>query len=285
MKWVRGVVGLAAGVVVAAACTGRSDEEGATLPSYWTAPSNGMEFVLIPAGSFRMGLLHPPDDLRPAPVHPVTIGAPFYMATHEVTQGEWLDLMGSNPSQFAECGLDCPVESVSWHDVQEFLARLGEANPGETFRLATEAEWEYACRAGTEARYGGGVDTLTADLANFDGRIPFEGRVTDDFIGQPTPVGQYPPNPWGLRDMAGNVWEWVADEYCPYAAGAARDPVQSCGTDTIPIRGGSWYFSANAARCGRRYTHDRDDSGFSLGFRVVREVPPEHALPDGARAG
>jgi formylglycine-generating enzyme required for sulfatase activity len=230
-----------------------------------------MEFVLIQPGVFVMGLVRPPQDLRPAPPHEVTLGESFYMARHEVTQDEWRSVMGTEPSHFSDCGASCPVESVSWLDVNVFLVRFSEQNPGETFRLPTEAEWEYACRAGSGDRYGGVVDTLHATAANYDGRIPFDGRVADNFEGRPTRVGTYPPNPWGLYDFAGNVWEWVADEYCPYPTGAVANPAQSCGTDTIPIRGGSWYFSAGAARCGRRYTHHREDSGFSLGFRVVRK--------------
>jgi hypothetical protein len=113
---------------------------------------------------------------------------------------------------------------------------------------------------------------LSPTLANYDSRIPFEGVADTVLVGSSVMVGSYPPNAFGLHDLVGNVWEWTEDEYCPYSSSSAVDPVQSCGSDTIPIRGGSWYFSAGAARCGRRYTHARGDSGFSLGFRVLREV-------------
>jgi formylglycine-generating enzyme required for sulfatase activity len=165
------------------------------------------------------------------------------------------------------------VETVSWHDVEEFLERLQAVNPGERFRLPTEAEWEYACRAGSTSRYGSGVDTLHPELANYDARIPFDGVAAERLVGRPLPVGSFPPNAWGLYDVAGNVWEWTGDEYCPYPRGSVVDPIARCGTDTVAIRGGSWLFSANAARCGRRYTHARKDSGYGLGFRVVRDVP------------
>jgi len=232
-----------------------------------------MEFVLVAPGEFRMGLSRDPDELRPAPAHMVRVTQPFYLGRFEVTQGQWRTVMGERPSYFQDCGDSCPVERVSWLDVQEFLARLGSMNPGERFRLPTEAEWEYACRAGSESRYGSGVDTLRPALANYDSRLTFGGVVDTAFVGRPTPAGTYPPNDFGLQDMLGNVWEWTDDEYCPYPRSAVVDPSARCGTDTIAIRGGSWYFSADAARCGRRYTHARGDSGFSLGFRVVRSLP------------
>lgn len=230
-----------------------------------------MEFVLVPAGEFFMGLPAGEIDVRPAPRHRVRLSRPFYLGRFEVTQAQWGRVMGTAPSQLSECGPNCPVESVSWEDVRSFLERLSELNPGERFRLPTEAEWEYACRFGGNARYGQ-ADTLSPSLANYDSRIPFEGVQDTVFIGSSLSVGSYPPNPLGLHDIVGNVWEWTEDEYCPYSRSAEVDPFQRCGSDTIPIRGGSWYFSAGAARCGRRYTHAREDSGFSLGFRVLREV-------------
>ena len=164
------------------------------------------------------------------------------------------------------------METVSWLDVQRFIERLNARDSTHQFRLPTEAEWEYVCRAGSRSRYGGEIDTLRPALANYDPRIPFDGLADTGFIGQPLPVGSYAPNPWGLFDLSGNVWEWTADEYCPYARGTSVDPIGMCDSDTIAIRGGSWAFSANAARCGRRYTHDRRDSGYSLGFRLARDV-------------
>ena len=238
----------------------------------WYEPTTGMEFIRVEAGEFEMGLRpDEPSDTRPAPVHAVAITKSFYMGRFEVTQAQWARVMDTAPSQFVGCG-ECPVESVSWHEAQAFLRRLENANPGERFRLPTEAEWEYACRAGSNARYGGS-DTLGPGLANYDGRIPFDGIAREHFVGHPVAVGSYPPNAWGFQDLQGNVWEWAQDEYCPYPRGGVTDPVGRCGTDTIPIRGGSWHFSADAARCGRRFTHARGDSGFSLGFRIVREIP------------
>jgi formylglycine-generating enzyme required for sulfatase activity len=264
-------------VLAMAACAGPNDDPAA---ASWTEPLTGMEFVLVPAGEFIMGLNRGPSDVRPAPSHRVRLSQPFYLGRFEVTQSQWSQVMGANPSQLLECGPDCPVESVSWNDVTLFLERLSALTPGERFRLPTEAEWEYACRSGTEYRHGS-ADTLSPESANYDSRIPFAGAQDTVFLGSTTPVGSYPPNRFGLHDMLGNVWEWTADEYCPYGDSPSVDPAGHCGTDTIPIRGGSWYFSANAARCGRRFTHAREDSGFSLGFRIVRE-PPAATGTDGS---
>lgn len=209
-----------------------------------------------------------PDDLRAAPPHRVRLTEPFWIGRTEVTQDQWRAVMGSNPAAFGDCGGTCPVESVSWTSVQAFLRRLEGLSPGERYRLPTEAEWEYVCRAGSELRYGG-VDTLDATRANIDPTIPFETPDSSPFVGRPVPVGTYAAIPLGLHDVHGNVWEWTEDEYCPYG-GDATDPRGRCGSDTVVIRGGSWAFSRNAARCGRRYVHHRDDRGYSLGFRVVR---------------
>lgn len=253
-------------IVLMVACSGRPSD------TTWVEPSTGMEFVLIEGGEFQMGLrASEPSDVRLAPLHSVELSEPFYLGRFEVTQQQWRQVMGVNPSHFGDCGGSCPVENVTWHDVQIFLRRLGVGTPGWTFRLPTEAEWEYACRAGTGWRYGI-TDTLDSSLANYDTRIPFDGIQGETFLGTPTPVGSFQANPMGLYDLSGNVWEWVQDEYCPYPPGPVTAPFGTCGTDTIPIRGGSWHFSANAARCGRRFTHHRNDHGFSIGFRVVAQM-------------
>jgi formylglycine-generating enzyme required for sulfatase activity len=254
--------------IVACGSPAPGERVGAT----WQDPVTGMEFVRVPAGEFVMGLREGESDVRNAPSHGVRLTRSFYLGRFEVTQAQWHRVMGTDPSQLSECGPDCPVESVSWHEVRDFLERLTELNPGERFRLPTEAEWEYVCRAGGEARYGE-TDTLDPTLANYDSRIPFDGVADTVFMGSSARVGSYSANVLGLHDLLGNVWEWTEDEYCPYSDSSVIDPVQHCGSDTIPIRGGSWYFSAGAARCGRRYTHAREDSGFSLGFRVLRESP------------
>jgi len=236
----------------------------------WIEPVTGIEFVWIPPGSFRMGSPPgEPEDVRPAPVHEVRLTHGFWMARTEVTQAEWQRVMGDNPSWFPECGPRCPVERVNWYDVRSFIERLRQRSDQPGLRLPTEAEWEYACRAGTTTAFSTGAD-LTTGQANYDGRMPYPGRPEGGFRGGPTPVASFAPNPWGLYDMHGNVWEWTEDEYCPYATGPVTDPIGACGSGIENIRGGSWYFSASSARCGRRYTHKPEDRGFSIGFRLVR---------------
>ena len=219
-------------------------------PADFTHRATGMKFVLVPAGSFvRAG-------------KEITISEPFYLGAYEVTQGEWQRVMGANPSHFRDGGPRAPVEEVNWLEVQEFVRRLGAG-----FRLPTEAEWEYACRAGTL------LDApVTTAAANYDGRYPMAGQPRGEWRGRTTRAGSFSPNAWGLYDMRGNVWEWCEDDYCAYAELPDRDPVGRCHSGLQVIRGGSWYFNAESARCGTRYTHRASDRGFSLGFRVVRDA-------------
>ena len=236
----------------------------------WVEPRTGITFVRIPAGEFTMGApLDEPfrrDDEVP---HRVRISRPFLMSQTEVTQRQWMAVMGNNPSTFQAAGLDAPVESVTWNEVQEFLRRLNARNGGARFRLPTEAEWEYACRAGSTSAYSGGP-RLTTDAANYDGRYPLPGQENGRFRGSTTPVRSFAPNAWGLYDLHGNVWEWCADEFCPYPAGPVTDPFNRCGSRYKVIRGGSWYFGADSARSALRYTHEPHLRGFSIGFRLVR---------------
>jgi len=244
---------------------------GCSRPQRWTEPHARMTFALVPSGRFTMG--GPVGELgREAQElpHEVAISRPFYMGIHEVTQQQWQQVMGSNPSWFRDCGSDCPVERVSWQQVQAFIARLNRLS-SQRFRLPTEAEWEFACRAGTATPFSTGAD-LTTVQANYDGEGPYGSSPPGRFRRTTTAVGSFPPNAFGLHDMHGNVWEWTQDCHCPYRAGSVIDPVGACATDFKVIRGGSWYFDANSARCALRYTHRPQDSGFSLGFRVVRPM-------------
>lgn len=240
-------------------------------PARWTEPVAGIEFALIPAGEFQMGSPESEPGHEPGEVlHRVRLTHPFYLGTTEVTQAQWTRVMGGNPSNFRSCGADCPVEGVSWFDVQRFLVRLTRLS-GRSFRLPTESEWEYACRAGSTAAYSFGPD-LTPDRANYDARDTRRGEPAGRFRGAPVAVRSFQANAFGLYDMHGNVWEWTDDEYCPYPRGAAVDPLARCGSPLRVIRGGSWAFDAGSARCALRYTHRPRDSGYSLGFRLARSI-------------
>jgi formylglycine-generating enzyme required for sulfatase activity len=211
----------------------------------FTEPVTGMQFVRISKGTFTMGSPKTePNRGEDEEQHSVTVAKDFWMGSTEVTQQQWSKIMGNNPSFHQNCGAQCPVENVTYFDIQEFLRRLNELSSGGTYRLPTEAEWEYACRAGTVTPFAFG-DTLTTKQARFD---------ADD---GPVPVKSFPANTWGLFDMHGNVWEWTSDWY-------------DSGQTKRVIRGGSWYFGADSARCALRYTHAPKDRGFSLGFRVAR---------------
>jgi formylglycine-generating enzyme required for sulfatase activity len=240
---------------------------GCGSPRQWTEPTTGMRLVRLPAGSFMMG--SPATELgREAEEtpHPVRVRA-FDLGVTEVTQGQWRRVMGSNPSWFATCGDDCPVEKVSWNDVQVFLGKL-RASTGKPFRLPTEAEWEYACRAGTSTPFSTG-ESLTTAQANYDGEGPYAGAPPGEFRRRTTPVASFAPNGFGLYDMHGNVWEWTSDWHCPYPVGDDSGAAGKCQTEYKVIRGGSFYFDASSARCALRYTHRPQDSGLSVGFRVA----------------
>jgi len=227
-------------------------------PGDWIEPTTGMVFVEIPAGTFVMGSpAGEPGREAQERQHDVVISHAFLLGKYEVTQRQWKAVMGRNPSNFTGGSGDLPVEQVNWPEVQSFLGRLNSRTPGSRFRLPTEAEWEYACRAGTKTAYSTG-ESLTPAQANYSTK-------------QTSAVGSFAANAWGIHDMHGNVWEWTQDEHCPYAGGRAVDPTSACGSPLKVIRGGSWYFAADSARCALRYTHRPDDRGFSLGFRVARE--------------
>lgn len=251
-------------VLMVAACTGAPS----LAQESWIEPFTGMRFQKIPAGEFVMGSPgSEPGRETQERQHRVRLTGSFWLGTFEVTQREWRLITGSAPSHFDDGNNLRPVENVTWYDVQRFLEELGRRSSGSRFRLPTEAEWEYACRAGTTTAYAFGP-VLEHAQANF-AESPERAAAGE---GTTLGVGSFPPNAWGLHDMHGNVWEWTSDEFCPYAGEPASDPRPACGASLKVIRGGSFYFGADSARCGLRYTHDPGDRGFSLGFRVVREV-------------
>ncbi|HUF11218.1 MAG TPA: SUMF1/EgtB/PvdO family nonheme iron enzyme [Rhodothermales bacterium] len=242
----------------------------------------GMHFTRIPAGAFEMGSTNGGSDERP--VHSVTISRDFYIGTYEVTQGQWQAVTGSNPSHFGSCGADCPVETVTWFDVIGFANALSSAEGmspcydssgnviggagGDVYmctgyRLPTEAEWEYAVRAGTTTEYSFGDDA---------GQLGQFGWYRENSSSTTHPVGQKQPNPWGLYDVHGNVWEWVHDWYSSsyYGSSPASDPSGPSTGSVGVFRGGGWgngeYHQRSAVR-GRDSPGDDDDE---LGFRLLR---------------
>jgi formylglycine-generating enzyme required for sulfatase activity len=236
-----------------------------------TEPRTGMTLVPIAAGSFVMGS-PPGEPARGADEvpHRVTLTRPFLLGHHEVTQAEWRTVIGTSPSHFADCGPRCPVEHINFPEIEEFLRRLNRASDELRFRLPTEAEWEYACRAGTTTPFSTGANLTTAQ-ANYNGMFPYRGFAAGRYRAQPTPAGTFAPNSWGIVDMHGNVWEWTADWYGEYPDHPVEDPRGAAAGSKKVIRGGSWYFDANSARCALRYTHSPHDRGFSLGFRVAAD--------------
>ncbi|WP_394697693.1 formylglycine-generating enzyme family protein [uncultured Methanomethylovorans sp.] len=221
--------------------------------------SIGMEFVLIPSGEFEMGS----DDLDPyeTPVHEVTIENAYYLGKYEVTQEQWVEIMGANPSKFE--GDNNPVEYVSWDDVQEFVKKLNAKEGTDKYRLPSEAEWEYACRAGTITKYSFGDDESI--LGHYAWYYDNSGYETH-------PVGQKRPNPWGLYDMHGNVAEWVQDELHDSYNGAPTDGSAWEDGNILyrEFRGGSYFFSSQFS--ANRAFADPSFRYRYVGFRLVREV-------------
>jgi formylglycine-generating enzyme required for sulfatase activity len=222
-----------------------------------------MQLVAIRPGSFLMGSERSADW---KPVHEVKFAKPFYMGRHEVTQELWEKVMGANPSHF-KCATN-PVEQVNWDDCQNFLAKLNAKVPGRSFRLPTEAEWEYACRAGStnDFCYGNG-DGLLREYAWY---ISNSDNMTH-------PVGGKQPNAWGLFDMHGNVWEWCQDIYRENYIGAPTDGrawTQAQGSVTNRVlRGGSWYSEPSVLRSANRGRAASGFPGICYGLRVVTGTP------------
>jgi formylglycine-generating enzyme required for sulfatase activity len=225
-----------------------------------------MEFVLIPPGSFMMG---DEDGYRgEKPVHKVTITKPFYLGKYEVTQEEWQAVMGVNPSHFK--GPRNPVEMVGWSECDAFLKKLNEklGSSGAKFSLPTEAQWEYACRAGTTTTWSFGDDPA---------KLGDHAWWRDNANGTPHPVGQRKPNAWGLYDMHGSMWEWCADwdalDY--YAKSPVEDPTGPDSGVGRVSRGGSWAtFRADAFRCAYRTAFSPRARFSEIGFRVARTLTP-----------
>jgi formylglycine-generating enzyme required for sulfatase activity len=245
----------------------------------------GMTFNLIPAGTFMMG--SPETELgrhNNEIQHQVTLTQDYYMQTTEVTQGQWRAVMGQNPSHFQNCGENCPVENVSWDDVQEFLRRLNAQLKDEyEYRLPTEAQWEYAARAGSNTSFYGGditepngndpiLNTLGWYYENSDtgysGCSERDGRCMG-----PQPVGGKSANDWGLFDMYGNVYEWCSDWYGGYPTGSVTDPLGPSSGDKRVLRGGGWINEARICRSASRGGYEPGDRDNGGGFRLTASIP------------
>jgi hypothetical protein len=198
----------------------------------------------------------------------VSLKKDYYIQTTEVTQGQWKSIMGYNPSGFRNCGDDCPVEQISWHDAQKFINKLNLKEIGNHYRLPTEAEWEYAARAGTNTPYSYGK-CISSDQANYEGDNPNKGCPHVLYRGSTIPVGKLEPNKYGLFDMYGNVFEWCQDWYADYPSGDLVNPTGPLTGKEKIRRGGYWNPSATTYDSATRNSVSPDESNDSTGFRLV----------------
>ena len=242
-------------------CCSPSDKTGVKPGKVWKDPTLGMEFVWAPGGCYEMGCGSRTSECQEheRPEHTVCVSG-FWIGKYEVTQGQWKGLMGDNPAQFNKCGDNCPVEQVSWNDAVDFAERLSRKT-GHTFRLPTEAEWEYACRSGGMGeKYSGGdnVDAIAWYTNN-------SGWKTNR-------VGRKRSNGLGIYDMSGNVWEWCSDWYANdyYDRSPKDNPQGSSGGQYRVNRGGSWNDLPGYVRCSNRYGDWPDNRYYLMGFRLVR---------------
>ena len=225
-------------------------------------PSTGTEFVAVKGGCYRMGDASGSGEADERPVHETCVGD-FLLGKYEVTQGEWKRVMGRNQSYFSACGDKCPADSVSWNDVQEFIKKLNKLS-GRSYRLPTEAEWEYACRSGGKEQTFCGGDEANPLAWHYD----TAGSATH-------PVGLLKPNGLGLYDMSGNVWEMVQDRYGKgYYASSPKDNPQGPPTGYFRVgRGGSWFIDPRSVRAAGRYRLDPTERFNIFGFRLAAPAP------------
>ncbi len=247
-----------------------------------------LDLVWIPPGTFRMGSPKSEKGRQPDEIyHRVTISKGFWMSKYEITQAQWKAVMGNNQSDFRngdnvrvkkptyfEAGnsstfrgdSNLPVDSVSFKDTQNFIRKLNRQTR-MAFRLPTEAEWEYACRAGTTTAFYFG-NSLSSDMADFDGRHPYNGSK-GVYRNRTTPVGSFKPNSFGLYDMHGNVWEWCRDWYGAYSSKPVIDPTGPESGKYRVLRGGCWFLDAMYCRSAYRDKGYPDKRVGLLGFRLV----------------
>lgn len=240
----------------------------------------GMEFVYIPAGTFAMG--SPQDEYRRYKnewQHQVTISQGFYLQTTEVTQSQWKELIGENPSHFSSCGGDCPVEEVNWYEVQKFIEALNRKEKTNGYRLPTEAEWEYASRAGSRTAFTNGPfsSNSTSGRSQVLGQVGWYFRNSEQGTHR---VAQKNSNAWGLYDMHGNVWEWCQDWEDKYPFHAVTDPSGPKNGLAKVRRGGSWSHYPMWCRSAYRSWFDPDNSSAEIGFRLVKDITEAASCAD-----
>ena len=235
-------------------------------------------FRWIVPGTFLMGSPETePERSENEIQHSVTLTQGFWLADSACTQALWQALMGENPAYFQDSP-DQPVEQVSWDDVQRFIQVLNERLPDLQARLPTEAEWEYACRAGTTTPFSFG-ENITPEQVNYHGDYPYAGAAKGLFREKTVPVKSLPSNPWGLYEMHGNVWEWCADRYGDYPTAAVVDPSGPLAGQTRVLRGGSWSHDAWGARSADRSRSEPGLRRYIIGFRLTLG-PVRHRQPE-----
>ncbi|MGB3514199.1 MAG: formylglycine-generating enzyme family protein [Microcoleaceae cyanobacterium] len=227
-----------------------------------------LEMVDIPGGNLFMG--SPENEAQresyESPRHQVTL-PPFYMSKYPITQNQYQAIMGNNPSNFK--GGSRPVEKVTWHNATEFCQKLCQKN-GKTYRLPSESQWEYSCRASTTTPFYFG-ETITSELVNYDGNDTYGNAPEGKYREETTDVGSFPPNAFGLYDMHGNVWEWCVDVWHDnYNAGPTDGSIwESGGNSQRVLRGGSWYCNPSYCRSANRISYDAVNGLINTSFRVV----------------
>jgi formylglycine-generating enzyme required for sulfatase activity len=220
-----------------------------------------IDMVFVKGGCYQMGDTFGDGDATEKPVHNVCV-SDFYIGKYVVTQNQWQAVMGNNPSDFKQCGGNCPVETVSWEDAQEFIRQLN-SQTGRNYRLPYEAEWEYAARSGGKQEQWAGTSDMD-ELGAYAWFVDNSGKTTH-------PVGTRRPNGLGLYDMTGNVWEWCKDWYDAeyYKKSPEKNPRGALSGSNRVIRGGSWHFTAGDARAAARDYYDPSYRGSNRGFRLV----------------